>query len=339
MALTTLAMAAGVRAEIFYVPELDGAPQVDLFPAPVYPWELKQTGTTGLAILGGVVDEKGKLVRVEVVAQSDPAFGKAALEAARKWRYDRGLKNGAAVSYYLQWPVSFKLPGADPYLEGFLFGFPKKSPADYAKEFQFTAPPEGLYNAPPVYPQDLWLAGTTGKAEVAYVVDATGRVVNTQITEASDPKFGQALAAAVERWKFKPATHKDKSTATIGRVTCKFDNYLPPDAPELRLKKLLNEGTKLTPANKLDAPLNPTHQEGPRYPLALREKPEAGQAVVEFIIDQDGWVRLPKIISATREEFGWAAAAAVRAWQFDPPRKDGKPVDTKIRVPLDFAIP
>ena len=93
--LMALAMTSAVRADFYNISELDAVPQVDMFPAPVYPWEMKQGGTLGMAILGGVVDEKGKLVRVEVVAQSDPAFGQAALEAARKWRFataDRGTR-------------------------------------------------------------------------------------------------------------------------------------------------------------------------------------------------------------------------------------------------------
>ena len=44
----------------------------------------------------------------------------------------------------------------------------------------------------------------------------------------------------------------------------------------------------------------------------------------------------PRIISATQEDFGWAAATAVAQWRFQPPTKNGQKVDARMTVPVLF---
>jgi TonB family protein len=60
---------------------------------------------------------------------------------------------------------------------------------------------------------------------------------------------------------------------------------------------------------------------------------------VEFLIDRDGRVRLPRIVSATKSAFGYAAVQAVSAWQFDKPVVGGKSVILRVRMPMEFAPP
>ena len=89
----------------------------------------------------------------------------------------------------------------------------------------------------------------------------------------------------------------------------------------------------------MDTRLNPRFQVPPAYPEALRaEKPE-GQAMIEFLVDREGRGRLARVVSATREEFGWAAATAVNQWVFDPPRRGGLPVDIRVSIPFQFSLP
>jgi TonB family protein len=57
---------------------------------------------------------------------------------------------------------------------------------------------------------------------------------------------------------------------------------------------------------------------------------------VEILIDGDGVVCLPRIVSASDPAFGAAAAQAVFGWQFKPPTKAGQPVLTRVRIPFEF---
>ncbi|HWA86116.1 MAG TPA: TonB family protein, partial [Opitutus sp.] len=170
-----------------------------------------------------------------------------------------------------------------------------------------------------------------------------GRVVETKIVDASEPAFGQALAAAVEGWRFKPAAKKDGTpTPALARLKFDFNLYQPPDAPEARLRDEIDAGrgdqAEKFSAKGLDAPLRPTHTESPAYPLAcLATAPGGGKAEIECLVDRDGWVRLPRVVSSgPREEFGWAAAAAAARWRFDPPRRNGEPTVVRVKVPFTF---
>lgn len=79
-------------------------------------------------------------------------------------------------------------------------------------------------------------------------------------------------------------------------------------------------------------------QAAPSYPFELRKARVSGEALVEFIVTANGTVRDPRVVKATHAEFGDAAVAAVHKWQFHPGMLNGKPVDTKMIVPLVFDL-
>jgi outer membrane biosynthesis protein TonB len=58
--------------------------------------------------------------------------------------------------------------------------------------------------------------------------------------------------------------------------------------------------------------------------------------VIEFFIDPDGAVQLPRIVSANSPDLGWAAASAIKRWIFEVPMKNGKPVFARHQVKLDM---
>ena len=77
-----------------------------------------------------------------------------------------------------------------------------------------------------------------------------------------------------------------------------------------------------------------------RFPEVLKAAGGAkGEAMIEFVIARDGRVRLPRIVSASAPEFGWAAATSVSQWLFNAPRREGKPVDVKVAMPMSFDVP
>ncbi|NOU20985.1 MAG: hypothetical protein HOO93_04210 [Methyloglobulus sp.] len=57
------------------------------------------------------------------------------------------------------------------------------------------------------------------------------------------------------------------------------------------------------------------------------------------IVAEQGMVQLPRILTASKPEFGWAAATAVKRWLFEPPMKAGKPVNARLVMPFDFKAP
>ncbi len=74
----------------------------------------------------------------------------------------------------------------------------------------------------------------------------------------------------------------------------------------------------------------------PVYPQELRRKGLAGFAQVEFIVDRDGDVRDARVIRTNAPAFGDAALASVTQWKFKPGRKQGRPVNVRMTVPIIF---
>lgn len=82
----------------------------------------------------------------------------------------------------------------------------------------------------------------------------------------------------------------------------------------------------------------PRVQTQPLYPFDLYKAGIEGHAVVGFIVDQEGNVRDPYVIEATHEAFGRMAVACVSHWRFEPGRRAGRPVNTRMSVPFTFEL-
>lgn len=192
--------------------------------------------------------------------------------------------------------------------------------------------------ADPVWPYEPLLAGESGSARVEFTVLANGLVTGVKVREATAPEFGRALVAALETWTFQPAIKDGRSVKVVLLKRAEFKH---PSAaaggasdPHSRLVPLAKAGRI---GSRTDEKLTPVYRVAPAVPEAVAESAErSGEAVIEFVIDRDGRARLPRIVSATREEYGWAAATAITQWVFRAPRLDGAPTEVKVAIPFKF---
>lgn len=76
----------------------------------------------------------------------------------------------------------------------------------------------------------------------------------------------------------------------------------------------------------------------PLYPYSMRRDRISGTVTVVFVIDEDGRVIEPRVEESTRREFERPALEAVRQWRFEPGIKDGEPVPTLVRTPIEFTL-
>lgn len=89
----------------------------------------------------------------------------------------------------------------------------------------------------------------------------------------------------------------------------------------------------------LDQPPVPRVQVRPIYPHEMSRAGINGEVVVGFIVDSEGNVRNPYVISSTHREFEAEALRAVSRWKFKPGRKNGVDVSTSnVRLPFVFNI-
>ena len=73
------------------------------------------------------------------------------------------------------------------------------------------------------------------------------------------------------------------------------------------------------------------------FPEKLWDKP--GTVSVAVLIKPDGTVGDAKVVNTPHPELNQLALDAVKQWQFDPARKDGKPVPLTVMVNVQFTPP
>lgn len=79
-------------------------------------------------------------------------------------------------------------------------------------------------------------------------------------------------------------------------------------------------------------------QPRPVYPPEMSRAGVNGKVTVGFIVDSEGNVRNPYVISSTHRDFEAEALRAVSRWKFKPGRKNGANVSTRMILPFDFNI-
>jgi TonB family protein len=201
----------------------------------------------------------------------------------------------------------------------------------------------------PVWPFELLLKGESGSATVFFTVEENGTPRNLRVSEASDPEFGQALAAAVDLCVFSASSPAGRPLAGPLRLAEPLKQRAEFNAADAGaeadsnpLARLVAElrGGGIGGSDGLDEGLVPLYRVDPVFPSSVDPSTcPSGTAEIEFIVDRSGRARLPRILSASRREFGWAAATAASQWVFNPPRRGGQPVDARLRVPFRFTAP
>lgn len=314
-------------------------PRESDLPDAEYPDSLLSRHLSGQVVAKYDISPEGRVVDPKILAAPHADFVRPALDALSKATFYPARQGDL--------PVASKQAAS---LEFGVVDFQKK-PVDVLSANGISVAPgqEGAYTtgpglksvADPVYPYDLLIAGVDGGAEVDFVIGTSGRAESIAVRRADRPDFGRAVEAALEAWVFDPASAADNNAVAL-KATLRWRFSAAPDSPVDQsvgrlLKRLRSGDTADMGPVGLDGPLVARYQVPPHYPGALGAADSGGKATIRFVIDRDGRCRMPQIVSASREEFGWAAATAVSQWVFDPPMRAGKPVDVRAALSLHFS--
>lgn len=98
-----------LTGEIFDLSKLDQKPEAKFQAKPSYPFELRNVGMEGEAIVDFVVDAEGQVRNARAIRSTHPEFGDAAIEAVKQWTFLAGQKGGRAVNAHMQVPIVFTL--------------------------------------------------------------------------------------------------------------------------------------------------------------------------------------------------------------------------------------
>lgn len=190
---------------------------------PVVPYEALIAGRAGWAQISFTVDYSGRAILLNTEACSDRSFAQAfqadieAIEFIPPRRNGQPIMTAARERY--EFPAN---PALDAVAQEVLKELRKPEPGLCPVE-QLDAPPQPIRQPQPAYPWALRGDEESGKAEIEFVIDRTGRVLFPRVVSATHVDFGWAAATAVIRWKYKPPTKNGTPVDTRIRDTIVFD--------------------------------------------------------------------------------------------------------------------
>jgi protein TonB len=77
----------------------------------------------------------------------------------------------------------------------------------------------------------------------------------------------------------------------------------------------------------------------PLYPERARKEGQQGRVLLRVLVDQEGKSKTVEISgSSGSETLDRAAVEAIRLWRFSPARYGDKPVESWVRIPIDFRL-
>ncbi len=182
------------------------------------------------------------------------------------------------------------------------------------------ATPRLLQVVPPQYPRQRG-EGDTGKLIAVAVVQvgADGQVTDVTFPPDLEAEFVRLGKRAVSQWVFAPARHQDKPVAGEVIVPVIFQQ-VNDDGEGKRTPPKLVKGVK------------------PNYPLSMRRANVEGRVKLAFEVTVEGRTKNVYPVESNNPNFEDAAVDAVEQWRFEPAKVNGRPVRTRMGVPVVFAI-
>lgn len=280
-----------------------------------------KSGIEGVVEVDAVVLADGTVGDLRIARSLDSRFGldQQALDAARRWRFTPGTKDGAAVAVHTSLVFEFQLLTAQILPET---GTP--DPQLCSSRRPGLVMPVLVRDVRPAYTSDALMAGVSGTVEVEGLVDIDGRVKDVIVTKSLDPYFGldhQAVHSA-RAWLFQPARLGVQPVACV--ITFVLEFRLPATGSRARG----NVGSVPSSAT-LQLQSNEDFTRG-----AMR--PREG-VIAPTIVEQ----RRPEYTpEATRQRTDDQALAAVKQWRFQPNSGtfQGRPVPIVVATKVEFRL-
>lgn len=186
---------------------------------------------------------------------------------------------------------------------------------------------------PPRYPREAIQKKAEGKVGLLIQVGTDGKPLDVEVERSSGfDRLDQAAARAVAGWRFKPATRHGKPVKSWTREHVVFS--LDEAEPAGDGKTAAAETTARTLAFATRQP--------PRYPPDAIKHHAQGTIVLNVLVDAHGKAEKvaydPEHSTTDYPSLIQAASAAAMKWTFTPTRKNGKPIEQWVRVPVKFAL-
>lgn len=201
-------------------------------------------------------------------------------------------------------------------------------------------PPTPIYKVDPSHPAELYSRGIEGEAIIIASLDRTGTVIEPIVDRSSHEEFGLASMIAASEWIFEPATKNGVPIPISVKIPFNF---------RIAFEHKLNVESGREVFQQLDVPVIPSFELGQAptpsfvpafdefYPEELRNSGKSSAVSLEFIINPDGNVINPRIVSISTPGFEEAAMRAVSHIKYKTVRVEGQPVYVSNMMPIQFS--
>jgi TonB family protein len=307
-----------------------------------FPKKMRQWGLDGNVLIKGLVTTDGVFEELRAGKSIHPAFELAAVKGMTSMRISPAAVEGNAITTSVGLPFNFMLTSSkrSTLAEHAAFTFPKVNSSKPTAS-QYDVAPEIMVVSLPAYPRALLQERVTGSAKVSVVLDPLGTIQDVTVVEATHPDFGAATKAMMENWEFAPALKAGKPISVQFNFEHQFqfnqrDNGISDETLEAMryVKSYPAEVYELTALDANPKLLYRPEAADPRKILATASAIDTVQ--IEFIIDREGGVQLPRIVSATNMDLAWSVATVLQRWLFEVPKLKGDAVLARKEMLFEF---
>jgi len=182
----------------------------------VYPPEAAQKGIQGQVWVKLQISETGDVEQVNIIS-GDPILARAAVAAAKEWKFKPFIKNGKPTKISTKVPFDFAFNG----------NVSDKTPAEPPGASRQTNVPAStmrgllLHKVQPVYPESARRNYIQGTVLLHAVITKEGRI--SELTPISGPKeLIPAAIGAVQQWRYRPYVVNDEPVEVQTEITVNF---------------------------------------------------------------------------------------------------------------------
>lgn len=171
---------------------------------------------------------------------------------------------------------------------------------------------------------------------VAAEIDPGGRVVDADLKASDvDEAFATTIEGLVKQWRFRPAMADGQPAAATTTLT----TQVVVDIDE-------NQSAKVTARYLRHGAAPDGLQLPPRYPKDAMRRQVSAEVAVVATVDAEGQpmkVELHSLMmnlddARLGKRFAAEAMETIRGWKFQPEQVNGKPVASKVVVPIKFTM-
>lgn len=157
-----------------------------------YPDEAREKQLQGQVMVKVQVSETGDVETAEATS-GDPIFTKAAIEAAKKWKFKPFIRNGNPETVYTLIPFNF----------AFADNVADTKPPQRVRVSSGVSSGLLIHKVSPAYPPDARSAHVQGTVLLQALIGKDGRIIDLHVIT-GDPMLSPAAIGAVQQWRYKP---------------------------------------------------------------------------------------------------------------------------------------